>query len=410
MTWKEMSPKMHKMEFLADWRKNDDSMRALCRKHGISPKTGYKLIARWREEEEGALIEHSRAPKSHPNATPEPVRQAIIGLRLKHPAWGPKKLRKFLQKYAPHIAWPALSTIGEMIRRQGLTHSCGRRKSRACPIEAMPPEGPNDQWCADYKGHFLTTNRTRCDPLTVTDSYSRMILCCAALSPPISTAQVQEIFARLFREHGLPRVIKSDNGAPFAATGLGLTRLSAWWIQLGISPRRIPPGKPQKNGRHERMHRVLKEETTRPHPAASLAGQQKRFDAFVRLYNVLRPHEALDFAAPASLYTDSPRPYPDKIAPPEYPEGELVRRVTNKGCIRWHKELFYLSSALCGQDVWIVPHDEEPVLSIIYYRELLGRVDLVRRRILGPDPGALPQTPEFTALWPLHEAKESEAT
>jgi transposase InsO family protein len=410
MTWKEMSPKMLKMEFLADWRKNDDSMVSLCRKHGISPKTVSKLIARWRDEQEGALIEHSRAPKSHPNATPEPVRQAIIGLRMKHKGWGPKKLRKFLQKYAGHIQWPALSTFGEILAREGLTASRGRPKSRACPHEALPPEAPNDVWGADYKGHFLTTNRTRCDPLTITDSYSRMILCCVALSPPISTREVQEIFTHLFRKHGLPLAIKSDNGAPFAATGLGLTRLSAWWIQLGISPRRIPPGKPQKNGRHERMHRVLKEETTRPRPAASLTGQQKRFDAFVREYNILRPHEALDFAMPASLYTDSPRPFPEKIAAPEYPEGALVRRVTSKGCIRWHKEQFYLSSALCGQDVWIVPHDEEPVLSVIYYRELLGRVDLMHRCVLGPDPGALPQTPEFTALWPLREAKESEAT
>ena len=410
MPWKELSPKMHKVEFLAEWRKNDESMAELCRQFGISRKTGYKLIARWREEEEGALIEHSRAPLSHPNATPEPVRQAILGLRLKHPTWGPKKLREVLARWAPHIDWPALSTVGEIIAREGLVVPRRRHKSRACPHEALPPQGPNDQWCADYKGHFLTTNRTRCDPLTVTDSYSRMILCCAALSPPISTHQVQEIFTHLFRKHGLPLVIKSDNGAPFGATGLGLTRLSAWWIQLGISPRRIPPGKPQKNGRHERMHRVLKEETTRPHPAASLAGQQKRFDAFVREYTLLRPHEALDFATPASLYTNSPRPFPEKIAAPQYPESAFVRRVSSKGCIRWHKEHFYLSSALCGQDVWIVPHDEEPLLSIIYYRELLGRVDLVRRWVLGPDPGALPQTPEFTALWPLQEAKESEAT
>jgi putative transposase len=205
-------------------------------------------------------------------------------------------------------------------------------------------------------------------------------------------------------------MIKTDNGAPFAATGLGLTRLSAWWIQLGISPRRIPPGKPQHNGRHERMHRVLKQETTRPHPAASLTGQQKRFDAFVCEYNLLRPHEGVDFATPASLYTDSPRPYPEKVTPPQYPEGSLVRRVKNQGSVRWQQHYYYLSAALAGQDVWLVPHEEEPVLSVIYYRELVGRVDLATGRVLGPDPGALPQTPEFAALWPLQQAKEGGAT
>jgi transposase-like protein len=194
MPWKEMSPKMHKVQFLADWRKNDESMSALCAQHGISRKTGYKLIARWRQEQEGAFIEHSRAPLSHPNATPQALCHAIIELREKHPTWGPKKLRPHLAKHFPHESWPALSTMGDILARAGLVQPRARPKSRACPHEAMPPGAPNDVWTADYKGHFLTTNHTRCDPLTITDSYSRMILRCVALSPPISTRQVQEIF------------------------------------------------------------------------------------------------------------------------------------------------------------------------------------------------------------------------
>lgn len=400
MPWKETSPKMQKVAFLAAWRENTESMTELCRRFGISRKTGYALVERWRAEEEGALVERSRAPRSCPHATPVEVQDAVLALRRERPTWGPAKLRARLMSQWPDQHWPAVSTIAAILSRGGLVEQSRRIRRRSCPIAAAPPLAPNDVWCVDYKGWFRTGDGTRCDPLTVTDSFSRMILCCVALTPPIASQQVKCVFADLFRERGLPLMIKSDNGSPFAATGLGLTQLSAWWIQLGISPRRIAPGKPQQNGRHERMHRVLKAETTRPHPAASIVGQQRRFDEFVRIYNNERPHAALALATPGSLYVLSPRPYPERTPKPQYDSGAIVRRVSANGQVKWRKQQYYLSIALAGQDVQLVSHEEEPMLSVIYYSELVGRIDLGTRRVLGPDSGALPRTPGFTALGP----------
>ena len=400
MPWKEMSPKMQKVAFLAAWRENTESMTELCRRFEISRKTGYSLVARWRAEEEGALVERSRAPRSCPHATPSAVREAVLALRRERPTWGPAKLRAWLMRKGPEQHWPAVSTIAVILSREGLVEESRRMRRRCCPVAAEPPLGPNDVWCVDYKGWFRTGDGTRCDPLTATDSFSRRIMCCVALTPPIATRQVKSIFADLFRERGMPLVIKSDNGSPFGATGLGLTQLSAWWIRLGISPRRIAPGKPQQNGAHERMHRVLKAETTRPRPAGSLVGQQHRFDEFVRVYNTERPHEALAMATPDSLYVLSPRPYPETTPAPEYDSDAVIRRVSSAGMVKWRKQQYYLSSALAGADVQLVSHEEEPMLSVIYYRELVGRIDLANRRVLGPDPGALPRTPGFTALKP----------
>ncbi|MEQ8818951.1 MAG: IS481 family transposase [Sumerlaeia bacterium] len=405
MPWKETSPKMEKVQFIAAWRTNQDSMAELCRQFGISRKTGYKIVARWRAEEEGAFTEHSRAPKSCPWATKAPVREAILALRRKHPTWGPKKLRARLAQDHPGERWPALSTIGELLRREGLTEE-QRRRRRACPRRAEAAQAPGEKWCADFKGHFRTQNNTRCDPLTVTDDFSRLLLGCRALSPPIATEDVIAIFIELFREYGLPEVIQTDNGPPFgAAGGLGLTRLSAFWIRLGISPRRIEPGKPQQNGRHERMHRTLKAETIRPVPAASLAGQQRRFDAFREVYNRERPHEGLGLVTPISLFTPSPRAYPETVRAPEYDEGAIVRRVSKVGSLRWRKEHYFFTTTLAGEDVRLVEHEEEPILSVIYYRELIGRIDLGSRRVCGPDPGGLPAGVEFIASGPKRDSE-----
>jgi len=406
MPWKVMSPKMEKLRFLAAWRANEESMSDLCRRFGISRKTGYKIVARWRNEEEGALLERSRAPQSCPWSTPQEVRDLLVALREQRPTWGPKKLRAYLERRHPEVTWPALSTIGEILRREGLTCPQLRRR-RACPRRGQTPLAPNEMWCADFKGHFRVLNHTRCDPLTVTDSFSRKLLGCRAMSPPIPTADVMAIFVELFREYGMPLTIQTDNGPPFACAGaMGLTRLSAWWIRLGISPRRIEPGSPQQNGRHERMHRTLKAETIRP-PAGSLEGQQKRFDAFRECYNEERPHEGLDLRTPASLYRPSERLFPEQIIPPQYDEGAIVRRVSKNGCIRWRKEPYFFTTVLDGEDVRIVPHEEQPVLSVIYYGELIGRLDLKQKLVLGPDAGVLPRTPEFSAFRPLQEEEES---
>jgi transposase InsO family protein len=405
MPWKVTSSKMEKLQFLAAWRANEDSMSELCRRFGISRKTGYKIVTRWREEEEGALLERSRAPQSCPWSTPKEVCEALVSLRQERPTWGPKKLRAYLERRHPEVSWPALSTIGEVLRREGLT-SPQRRRRRACPRRGEVPLAPNEMWCADFKGHFRVQNHTRCDPLTVTDNFSRMLLGCRAMSPPIATTDVIAIFTDVFREYGMPLTIQTDNGVPFACAGaMGLTKLSAWWIRLGISPRRIEPGSPQQNGRHERMHRTLKAETIRP-PAGSLDGQQKRFDTFRQSYNEERPHEGLELRTPASLYCRSERVFPEKIKPPEYGGNAIVRRISKNGCIRWRMAPYFFTTVLVGEDVQIVPHEEEPVLSVIYYGELIGRLDLKRKLVLGPDAGALPRTDEFSAFRPLQDDEE----
>jgi transposase InsO family protein len=408
MPWKETSPKMEKMRFIVAWRANEESMAELCRRFGISRKTGYKIISRWREEQEGALAERSRAPRSCPWATPPEVCEEILALRRERPTWGPKKLLARLQRDQPERCWPALSTVGQVLRRAGLVEE-QRRRRRACPLRAGAAAAANGKWCADFKGHFLTQNNTRCDPLTVSDDFSRYLLACRALSPPISTEQVVAIFTELFREHGMPEAIQTDNGPPFAAAGgLGLTRLSAWWIRLGISPRRIEPGKPQQNGRHERMHRTLKAETLRPAPAASIDGQQRRFDEFRQDYNAQRPHEGVGLKTPASLFTPSPRPFPEALPTPHYDEGAIIRRISKNGMLRWRKQHYFFTTVLTGQDVRVVPHEEEPVLSIIYYSELIGRIDLRTRRVCGPDRSALPPGLEFFALEPKREAQQQQ--
>lgn len=410
MPWKELSPKMQKIEFLAAWRGNLESKAELCRRFGVSRKTGYKLWRRWREEEEEALCPRSRAPLRCPHAMEEQVRLAIIELRRSHPSWGPKKLRACLERKDPQGRWPALSTIGDLLDREGLVEESRRlRRRHAQPGEPCTlPRAPGELWSADFKGWFLTQNGTRCDPLTVTDSFSRCLLVLRAMTPPIATKDVIAHFTGAFREHGLPLALRTDNGPPFATTGLGVTHFSAWLISLGISPRRIPPGKPQKNGQHEYMHRVLKAETLRPRPAASLEGQQARFDAFLGYYNLERPHEGIGLVTPGSLHARSERGFPEKIGAPEYPEGALVRRVHPAGTIKWRGRNHFLSSALAGRDVRLVEHGEEPVLGIIYYTELLGRLDVRSGAILPPDAGALPRTPEFCAWGPTQERKSGE--
>ncbi|HVX57660.1 MAG TPA: integrase core domain-containing protein, partial [Candidatus Saccharimonadales bacterium] len=265
-------------------------------------------------------------------------------------SWGPRKLLAWLKARHPHRQWCAASTVGELFRRQGLTQARVYRRQSVPRVGALEPcERPNQVWCTDFKGWFVLGNRQRCEPWTLSDGWSRYLLRVKALAQPTLQAVWGGLEAA-FREYGLPEVIRSDNGRPFAGLGLGgLSRLAVWWIRLGIRPERIRPGQPQENGRHERMHRTLLE-VIQP-PARTLRGQQQRFGAFVREFNEERPHEALGQQTPASVYESSPRAYPRRLPPVEYEAGVVVKRVYEHGDIHWQGQRLFLSQALAGEEV-----------------------------------------------------------
>jgi transposase InsO family protein len=298
-----------------------------------------------------ALQDGSHAPHSNPRQVLEEVEDAIVEARGKHPHWGPVKLRAWLDRTAPEIQWPAPGTIGEILHRHGLAVPQKKRLKATPNSEPLKhAAGPNLVWCADFKGWFRCRDGSRCDPLTITDAYSRFLLRCQAAKHP-DTGYAKPLFEATFREYGLPESIRIDNGAPFASVGIGgLSELSVWWIKLGIRPERIEPGKPAQNGRHERMHRTLKQETAQP-PRANPREQQKAFDEFRQEYNWERPHQALQGKSPAECYRDSLRPYCSRIRPVEYPAGWQARQVSPGGQIRWNQAYVFVGRALSGEPI-----------------------------------------------------------
>jgi transposase InsO family protein len=318
------------------------------------------------------------------------VSAALLGLRGLHPSWGPKKLRAYMAGKRPELVWPAASTIGDLLRREGLVEP--RRRRRSLEGEPRQPFGeacePNDVWGIDFKGWFRTGDGVRCDPLTLSDMVSRYVLGCEIVDP--TTEGVEPVCERLFRDWGLPGALRMDGGPPFASTGVGgLTRLSVGWLKLGIRLERIDPGCPQQNGRHERMHRTLKAETSRP-PAANPAEQQARFDAFRRMFNEERPHEALDMATPASCYEKAVRrPYPDRIEEPWYDANHQVRQVRSDGTIKWRGELLFIGEALAGDPVGVAELEQGGW--VVRFIDLpLGQIDRTGksfRRFAAPRPG-----------------------
>ena len=346
-TWT-MTDRMH---FVVAAEAREDTMAALCRQFGISRKTGYKWLARVRAGGPAALADRPRVPRHTPHALSEEVRAVLLALRARYPSWGPKKLRARLHMDAPQLPVPAVSTVGDLLRAAGL--SVPRHTRRRVPPRDTPlahAVRPNLVWCADFKGDFRLGNGVRCYPLTVSDACSRYLLRCQALAQT-AVEQVQPLFEATFREWGLPEGIRTDNGPPFASTGLaGLTRLSVWWLKLGIRHERIDPGKPQQNGRHERMHGTLKAEACQP-PASSLRAQQQRFDRFRRIFNDERPHEALGQQPPATVHTPSPRPFPERLPELAYPQADVVRWVRRNGTIRWRGVELYITQALSGEPV-----------------------------------------------------------
>jgi putative transposase len=374
MPWMETSPVDQRERFIGDHRLDLYAMAELCARYGVSRKTGYKWLARFEEGGRRGLRDRSRAPHHCPHRITGEVAAVICTARRQHPSWGPAKLLAWLQPRYPALDWPAVSTAGDLLARRGLVKKRRRRRHYQHPgVVPITTSQPNDLWTVDFKGHFRTRDRIYCYPLTVADQHTRYLLTCHGL---LSTKGmgVRPIFDRLFRKYGLPRAIRTDNGVPFATTGIhGLSQLNVWWLRLGIQHQRILPAHPEQNGAHERMHKTLKGETCRP-PQSCLVSQQRAFNAFRRLYNDERPHEALGERPPAALYGPSPRPYTGTVPPVEYPGHFLVKRVTNAGTIRLKKRLLFLSNALQQHPVGLEEVDDG-IWSIHFCHVLLGRVD-----------------------------------
>ena len=352
MPWITSSAKDEKLLFVADCLREEEPMTVLCERYGISRETGYFWKRRFLLEGPSGLEERSRAPLRHGHETPADLVVRLIEARRRRPYWGPKKLLVELWQESPRAAWPSSSTSSEILRREGLSQP---RRRRRRPLTVEQPFGAvaaaNDAWCIDFKGWFRTGDGRRCDPLTVTDAFSRYILAVQVIEPV--TKAVQAKMDELFKAHGVPAAIRSDNGPPFASNGAGgLTMLSARWAKMGIRLERIWPGKPQQNGRHERMHGTLKPEACQP-PAATGAGQQRRFDAFRKEFNHERPHEALGQRQPAEFYGPSPRRFVEPTDDPDYGPDEQVRRVRSNGEIKWDGSLLFVSDALNGETVGV---------------------------------------------------------
>lgn len=350
------------------------SMTELCERFGVSRKTGYKWLDRYREGGVDALRDRSRAPKRCPHRTPEPTRQLVIEARKAHPRWGPRKLLDYLAPRHPQVSFPAASTVGDILRGEGLVEPRRPKRRRVHPgVSPIKATAPGEVWTADFKGEFRLGSGAYCYPLTVQDAYSRMLLVCEAL-PSTAHEGARPVFEQLFRAHGLPSALRTDNGGPFASQAIGgLSRLSAWWIRLGIDHDRIAPGCPQQNGRHERMHRTLNAETTRP-PESSFPAQQERFDSFRAEFNHVRPHQALGGATPASRYARSPRAMPDRPAAPAYPGHAEVRKVSTSGTVKLKSRVLFVSEVLAGEYVAFEEVDDG-VWSLLFCEVLLARLD-----------------------------------
>jgi transposase InsO family protein len=360
-------------QFVADYLRGTLSVTELCELYGVSRKTGYKFIDRYLRQGPAGLEERSRRPHESPNRTDDEIVAAILEARRRHPSWGGKKLLALVHKRHPRWDLPHRSTVCEILTRHGMVAK--RRTHRRIGHPGKPTSSilaPNDCWSADFKGQFKTGNGRYCFPLTVADGFSRYLLGCQGLH---STAvqEAKPVFTRLFKEYGLPRRIRTDNGVPFATNTLArLSKLSAWWVRLGVMPELIEPGRPQQNGRHERMHRTLKAEATRP-PASSVPAQQRKFDVFRQEFNHERPHEALDQQTPATLYRTSSREMPNKLPALVYPDRFEVRYVSANGGIRWRSGWVNVSTVCIGEYVGLEEIDDG-IWNVYFGALRLGRL------------------------------------
>lgn len=359
MPWKETDVVEQREEFVRAALAKSMPFSDVCETYGISRTTGYTWLERYHERGVAGLADLSRAPKRRPWALSREMAKKVIALRKKRPRWGPRKLLAWFAEKEPTLELPAASTVGELLKREGLVSARRRRRwpAGATPTGLEEVKAPNDCWAVDFKGQFVVDHQY-CYPLTTSDLFSRFLLGCTALRST-ELMGVRPAFERLFEEYGLPRAIRSDNGAPFSSVALGgLSTLAVWWVRLGIRLERIPPGQPQHNGRHERMHKTLKAETCSP-PEPTLNAQQRRFDEFRLDFNIERPHEALGNAVPAALYEPSDRSYSSRLVELEYPRHFALRRVRHDGGIKLLNQELYLSGPLAGEVVGLEEIDEQ---------------------------------------------------
>lgn len=358
MPWQESRAVNERMRFVVEWGTGEDeNFSALCRRYGISRRIGYKWLDRFEKSGPAGLEDRPPVARELKHRTPPDVVDQVLSARKQHPDWGPKKLRSWLLDKQPDLAVPAPSSIGEMLKRYGLISP--RKRRLRIPVHGTPLgpcEAPNQLWCVDYKGHFKLGDGTPCHPLTITDAHTRYLIKCEGLT------QETEVLARpqfelAFREFGLPERIRSDNGPPFSARG-GLSRLAIWFIQMGITPERIQPGHPEENGRHERMHRTLKDKTAKP-PRQNMSEQQRAFDLFRAEFNNERPHEALGQKPPGRLYARSLREYPAKLQQPTYGEGFIERIINEKGELKWRGGEAIVSRLLTKLPVGLKPFSDD---------------------------------------------------
>jgi putative transposase len=366
MPWWECRKVDERLRFVARLLEGE-KMAVLCREFGISRKTGYKVFSRYKRCGLEGLADRSRRPYRQANRLPFQIEKQIVGLKQSHPNWGAPKIREKLKRLQLGISLPAISTVHAVLDRNDLVTHGRRPRYRAQGTSLSQPTSPNDLWCADYKGEFMLADRRYCYPLTITDFATRYLLCCEALETT-KAVYAFTAFERVFKEFGLPSAIRTDNGVPFASrsTFFGLSKLSIWWLRLGIGIERIKPGNPQQNGRHERMHLTLKKEATRP-AARNFLQQQAKFDDFMQEYNFERPHQALEMKYPAELYSASPRPYRG-LTEPEYPFHDRTITVTHCGRICLGKRKISLSHIFAGQKVGIREIEEKIwLVSFMHY-------------------------------------------
>ncbi len=379
MPWKESSVMDERLRFVARLL-DGEQMSLVCREFGISRKTGYKIFERYKDHGLEALTDRSRRPVRYANQLPQQIESLIVRLKSDKPHWGARKIRELLvRRLSGDVRVPAKSTIHAVLDRHGLVKRKGRPHGRATGTPLSQGNEPNTLWCADYKGEFQLGTKAYCYPLTVTDHASRFILLCEALE---STREelAFSAFERLFKDRGLPQAMRSDNGVPFASANalFNLSKLAVWWLRLGIEIERIKPGRPQQNGRHERMHLTLKKEATRP-PGMNSLQQQAKFDAFVQEFNTERPHEALDMKRPADLYRPSPKPYLG-LSEITYPFHDRDILVTACGRICMHRKKINISGVLAGQTLGIKEVDDG-IWLVSFMKYDLGYIDLEQRTL-----------------------------